>query len=216
MSRPFDSLQNLRDVVQAAPRTPPAKAARRDPETLAARRPLRHQASPKRLVDHVAECAPAPPRRSLQLRRHIVIQGERRSHILMIVLRHHDVKQGPGCAGGCGVPRVPWVLWRRGRGGPIGLHAPLRRIARRFDGSVRLAAPACARRPTTIIARTVSSQLLLGLGYPPPLEIAVTPHVDEPGVLLAGAPGVPLAFVDPAEEIEAARPGLHGGPALMA
>lgn len=95
--------------------------------------------------------------------------------------------------------------------------APVRRCGEsrgRLDRSVRLAAPAGDRRQS--IAGTVSLQLLLGLGYPSPFEIAVPPEIEELRVLLAGSAGIPLAFVDPAEEIEAACPGLHGGPALMA
>jgi hypothetical protein len=45
----------------------------------------------QRLVHNLAERPASPARFRLELGRYIVVQGKRRSHVLMLLFRHHDV-----------------------------------------------------------------------------------------------------------------------------
>lgn len=56
------------------------------------------QAAAQRLVDDLTEGPAGAARFRLELGRDIVVQGKRRSHVLMLGLRHHDVKAGVATA----------------------------------------------------------------------------------------------------------------------
>lgn len=89
----LDPVQQFTDVVEAETGVEPAETACLDPERSAPLgRTSRHQAVPQRLVDDVAKGAPRSAGDGLQPRRHILIKGQRRPHILMLEERHHDVK----------------------------------------------------------------------------------------------------------------------------
>lgn len=94
MQRPFDVFEQIGNAVQADPRPPRSEIASPHAE-----RPAPHwgsaggEAATKGFVHHCFERAAASPRHRLQLRRHVVIKRNRRSHILMLLRRHHDVKR---------------------------------------------------------------------------------------------------------------------------
>jgi hypothetical protein len=55
---------------------------------------------PEGVVDHIPERAAGSASQPLQLGRDIVIERQRGSHILMLAIRHHDVKtmtESPFC-----------------------------------------------------------------------------------------------------------------------
>ena len=92
VKRAFDTLDQLGDIVQRKPLLQIAQIAGSyfegpplGGDTLA------RQPSAQRVVDDLAKGSPGTPRFRLELGRDIVVQGERRPHVLMLGLRHHDV-----------------------------------------------------------------------------------------------------------------------------
>jgi hypothetical protein len=81
---PFDLLQQIADVVQSDSGAPAPEAARANLKRRAFAWPVRHQAAAERVIDDVAKRAAGPARRSFQLRGHVIVEGERRAHIMMI------------------------------------------------------------------------------------------------------------------------------------
>ena len=96
MQRAFNLIEQLPDVVHVEPGPPPAEVTGLDPERLAhpwVRRT--RQTTAKRLVDHVPERATGPARERFELRGDVVVEGQGRPHIMMLSMKHHDVKAGP-------------------------------------------------------------------------------------------------------------------------
>jgi hypothetical protein len=94
MQRPFDLLEERADVVQVEPRPQCAKVTRRDGEGCARFRSGEcRQPSTQGVVDNVAERASRAARLRLQPRCHILVKGQRRPHIMMLYIKHHDVKR---------------------------------------------------------------------------------------------------------------------------
>jgi hypothetical protein len=92
MKRAFDLLDEPRHIVQGKPRPEIPAIAGGDPEGLpfGEGTPAREPAA-QRLVDDLAKgCF------RLELGRHIVIRGERRSHVMMLRHTRHDAKRGRG------------------------------------------------------------------------------------------------------------------------
>jgi hypothetical protein len=85
MERTFDLLEQFSNVVETDSRTEGSQIARLDFErgsrALLGRR---HQSASKCVVDDVAERASRLSGARPQLRGHVVIQRERRSHIMML------------------------------------------------------------------------------------------------------------------------------------
>ena len=93
MRRAFNLVKHLRDVVQIEPGPPAPQVADFNLEGLPRpRRGRGGQTSAKRLVDDRAERPPSPSRERLQLGGDVVIQRQGGSHILMLTVKHHDVK----------------------------------------------------------------------------------------------------------------------------
>lgn len=92
MARPFDLIEEFADVVQIEAGLDPAKIASLDRESRPGRRRRRsRQAAPERLVDDVLEGATGPPGLGLQLGRHVCVEAQCGTHIVMLNDRHHDV-----------------------------------------------------------------------------------------------------------------------------
>lgn len=92
MKRAFDLLDQLRDIVEGEPCPKMTEIAGGNLERLPRSRTVSSgQAATQRLVDDVTEGTPGTPRLRLELGGYIIIQGERRSHALMLGDRHHDV-----------------------------------------------------------------------------------------------------------------------------
>ena len=91
----FKALQQIADVVESEARPQCAKVTGLDHERLArgGSGPL-GKPCPKRVIHDVAKRPAAAPRPRLQLGGHIVIEGQRRTHIMMLTIRHHDVNAG--------------------------------------------------------------------------------------------------------------------------
>ena len=89
----FNLVKHLRDVVQIEPGPPATQVADFNLEGLPRpRRGRGGQTSAERLVDDRAERPPSPSRERLQLGGDVVIQRQGGSHILMLTVKHHDVK----------------------------------------------------------------------------------------------------------------------------
>jgi hypothetical protein len=92
VERAFDTLDELGDIVQRKPRLQIAQIAGGYLEgpplggDALARQPLA-----QRFVDDLAKGSAGAPLFRLELGCDIFVQGERRSHILMLNLGHHDV-----------------------------------------------------------------------------------------------------------------------------
>ena len=96
MKRAFYLLDQLRDVIEGKSRLEVAEVARDDSEwMLPGRGPPARQAAPKHLIDDLAKGPSRTAGLGLQLGGHVIIQGECRSHIMMLHLEHHDVNAGP-------------------------------------------------------------------------------------------------------------------------
>jgi len=125
VERSFDLVQQLADVVQAEtgaecaeiPRDhlkwpPPCGRARRG------------QSAAERVVHGVPERPVRLPRLRPQLRGHVLVEGQRRSHIMMLIIKHQDVKPasavtipaGGSVVAGSGVlgPGGAGLYWLRG------------------------------------------------------------------------------------------------------
>jgi hypothetical protein len=92
VKRTFYTLDELRDIVQGKPWLEIAEIAGRYLEVLplSGDAPAR-QPAPQRIVDDLAEGPAGAARFRLELGRHIIVEGERRSHVLMLWLKHHDI-----------------------------------------------------------------------------------------------------------------------------
>lgn len=91
----LDPFEQFADVVEAEAGPEAAETAGLDPKRSALRGGTsRHQAVPQRFIHDVAKGAPRSASRGLQLRRDVVIKRQRRPHTVMLVVRHHDVKDG--------------------------------------------------------------------------------------------------------------------------
>jgi len=92
MIGPFHEVQHLGHIVEVDARADRPEIARLDDKRRArTRRSHGRQTAAERLVDDLAKRAAAPTRLGLELGCHIVIQGERGPHIVMLSDRHHDV-----------------------------------------------------------------------------------------------------------------------------
>ena len=93
MERALDLLEHIGDVVQVESWPEAPEVASLDLERLARGRGRgAGETAPEGVVDHVAERPARSPDQGLQLAGDVVVEGERRAHILMLELRHHDVK----------------------------------------------------------------------------------------------------------------------------
>jgi hypothetical protein len=92
VSGPFDLLEQRLDIVDREAGPKAAEAAGRDSKHLPRPGPRRQQSAPQRLVDDIPERAPGLPDCTLELRRHIIIERQRRAHIMMMATTHQDVK----------------------------------------------------------------------------------------------------------------------------
>ena len=93
MHRTLDLVEQIGNVVddQARPSSP--KVPDQDHKRFACLRLGRlRETATKCLVDHIAEGAAGAARERLQLRRDVVIEGQSRTHIMMLLTKHHDVK----------------------------------------------------------------------------------------------------------------------------
>ena len=94
MQRALDLLDQISDVVQVESGPSASEFASLDDKSLARLRPrCICQTSSKCVIDHIAEGASSPTGHRLQLGGHIVIKRQGRSHIMMLCMKHHDVKQ---------------------------------------------------------------------------------------------------------------------------
>ena len=95
MTRPLDPIQEFADVIEIQSGLDPAQIAGLHRERLAGRRGRRaREAAPERRVDDVLEGASRPSGLGFQLGRHIGIERQRRSHIMMLVVEHRDGNRG--------------------------------------------------------------------------------------------------------------------------
>ena len=93
MLRAFDFLEQAADVIQAETRSEGAEVARVHFKwCLPGRSLLADEPAPQRVVHDVPERAPGPPRQLFQFCCHVVIERQGRSHIMMLLARHRDVK----------------------------------------------------------------------------------------------------------------------------
>ena len=85
MQRAFNLIDQLRDVVHVQPGPPLAKIPRFDSEGSMRPRVRRTcQTTTKGFVHHVAERATSPAGEGFKLRCDILVEGQRRSHTLML------------------------------------------------------------------------------------------------------------------------------------
>ena len=92
MSRAFDPLEEIANVVEVQTGPEFAEVSGLHGEAAAhRRRARRRKTAAKRLIHGLAERTVRLPRFRPQLRRHIVVEGEGRAHIMMLMTRHHDV-----------------------------------------------------------------------------------------------------------------------------
>ena len=93
MKRALHLIDELRDIVQGKPRFEITEIAGRYLEgpSLGSGAPA-FRPPAQRLVDNLAEGPATALRFRLELRGHVVIEGQRFPHALTLPLRHHDVK----------------------------------------------------------------------------------------------------------------------------
>ena len=96
MLRPFDALEQITNIVERESWGNGAEVTGPNHESLveAGRRLL--QPAPERVVDDFAKRPSRLSGLGLQLRGHIVVEGQSGSHILMLAIRHHDVNLSHG------------------------------------------------------------------------------------------------------------------------
>ena len=86
MARPLDGFDQRPDAVEVEVRAERAHVEGHDPERLArSGAPTLEEADTEVLVHDFFEAPPGPPRLGTQLRSDIVIQRQRRAHILMLM-----------------------------------------------------------------------------------------------------------------------------------
>ena len=92
MKRSFDLVQHLGDVVEAEPGAECAEVSRDHPEwPPPCGRARRSQSAAERVVHGVPERPVRLSRLRTQLRGHILVEGQRCSHIMMLGILHQDV-----------------------------------------------------------------------------------------------------------------------------
>jgi hypothetical protein len=92
MQRAFNLIEQIADVVEVQTRPQISQVPDDDLELSGALRfrPI-HQTAPDRVVNDITKGPPRTSRFSPQLGRNIVIQCQSGSHVMMLMLRHHDV-----------------------------------------------------------------------------------------------------------------------------
>ena len=97
MKGTFDLLEQVPDVVQAesGPEAPEIAGLHREALTHP-RGGRARQTAAQRVVDHVAEGPARSARERRELGCHILIEGQRCAHAVMLMDRHHDVKRAAG------------------------------------------------------------------------------------------------------------------------
>ena len=101
MQRTLYLLEQAGDAVHRQTGVEPAQVA--DPDTerrCRGRRALRREPTPEGFVDGHLEGTPGTTRLSPKLGRDVVIEGQGRTHIMMLLGKHHDVKQARDAATG--------------------------------------------------------------------------------------------------------------------
>ena len=92
MKRSFDLVQQFADVVEAEPGAERAEVSRDHPEwPPPCGRARRSQSAAERVVHGVPERPVRLSRLRTQLRGHILVEGQRCSHIMMLGILHQDV-----------------------------------------------------------------------------------------------------------------------------
>ena len=92
MERTFQLVEQIRNVIEIESWPAAPEFSGLNHKRLAGLRPRRLGEPPaKCVVDDSAKRAAGSPGYRFQLRRDIVIQRQCRSHIMMVLLRHHDV-----------------------------------------------------------------------------------------------------------------------------
>lgn len=92
MKGAFDLFQEIGDAVGVETRAAASETSGSNAEGRTLRRAVRHQAAAQSVVDDLAKGAAGPPALGLQLRRDVIVQRQGGAHIMMISIRHHDVK----------------------------------------------------------------------------------------------------------------------------
>ena len=92
MQRALNLIEQLSDVVHVQPGPPLPEVPGLDFEGSMRPRVRRtSQPTTKGLVDHFAERSARPAGEGFKLRGDILVEGQRRSHTLMLSQKHHDV-----------------------------------------------------------------------------------------------------------------------------
>lgn len=96
MQRSFNLIEKFPDVVEAESGPEPPEIPNLHLERLARRLCRRlDQPAPERVVDDGAEGPSRSLGQGLELGRHVVVEGNRRAHTLMLCMKHHDVNGRP-------------------------------------------------------------------------------------------------------------------------
>ena len=93
MIRAFQVLEHGANAIQRDTRPQAAKIVRFNMKALdSGNRAALREARAQQFVNQCLERLPRTPRFGLQARRDVFIQCQGRSHIMMLTMRHHDVK----------------------------------------------------------------------------------------------------------------------------
>ena len=92
MLRPFDLIQELGHVVDRDAGLESSQVSNLHAKGFAPLGRSRGQTAPQGFVDDRSERQAGPPRLRLELRSHVIVESERRTHIVMLARGHHDVK----------------------------------------------------------------------------------------------------------------------------
>jgi hypothetical protein len=106
MIRTFQVLEQSANAIQRHTGPQPAKIVRFDLKALdPGSRAALCEARAQQLVNQRLERLPRAPCFGLQARRDVFIQGQCRSHIVMLGMKHHDVNvQSAGARAAAGIP----------------------------------------------------------------------------------------------------------------
>lgn len=85
MRRPFQRLQQLPDIVIGEPARQPHLPGR-DHKGLLRRLFRRHQSPPKEVIDDLLERSPGFTALFIQETRHIIVEGQGSTHIVMLIV----------------------------------------------------------------------------------------------------------------------------------
>ena len=92
----FQSLQQIADVVERQPGLEIAEIPGSDLEWLTrSRKSPAGQAPAQCFIDDIAERSASTPRLRLEFGGNVFIKRQGGSHVLMLVIRHHDVNNAP-------------------------------------------------------------------------------------------------------------------------